>query len=380
MGETDHQTVFIDGTKIESAAGRYTFCWRKYSEKQLAKVKAKALALGYSSLEALHSYLEMKKETVYFVHGIGHRKSPEQKLWEEINDLYLKWSKYEKDLKTMGDSRNSYSRTDKDATFMRMKEDHMRNGQLKPAYNLQIAVNSEYITGLGLFPNRTDFGTLVPLLQKIKKEHGCQYEEVCADAGYESLDNYLYLEENGQLSLIKPSNYEQKKTKKFKRQLGRAENMQYDPEENCFTCAAGRKLPLRRESSEWQSGHIVTTAWYRCDSCRDCPCRNACCHAKGLDKPKEIRLQKTFWEKRAVSQKNIATEHGIYVRMCRSIQVEGTFGLLKNDFGFRRFLTREKANVTTECYFLALGFNLKKLWMKREKGRLQTHLSEIHIA
>ena len=93
-----------------------------------------------------------------------------------------------------------------------------------------------------------------------------------------------------------------------------------------------------------------------------------------------MKLQKTFWEKRAVSQQNITTEHGIYVRMCRSIQVEGAFGLLKNDFGFRRFLTKEKANVTAECYFLALGFNLKKLWMKREKNRLQTHLSEIHTA
>ena len=93
-----------------------------------------------------------------------------------------------------------------------------------------------------------------------------------------------------------------------------------------------------------------------------------------------MKLQKTFWEKRARSLKNITADHGIYVRMCRSIQVEGTFGLLKNDFGFRRFLTKEKVNVMAECYFLALGFNLKKLWMKREKNRLQTHLSEIHTA
>lgn len=236
----------------------------------------------------------------------------------------------------MGETRNSYSKTDKDATFMRMKEDHMRNGQLKPAYNLQIAVNSEYITGLGIFSNRTDFGTLIPLLEKMKKEHGCRYEEICADAGYESLDNYLYLEENGQTSFIKPSNYKQKKTKKFKKQIGRAENMHYDPKDDCFTCAAGRKLPLCRESSERKGKQIITTGWYRCESCKDCPCRNACCQAKDLDRPKEIRLQKTFWEKRTASQTNITTEHGIYVRMCRSIQVEGAFGLLKNDFGFRR--------------------------------------------
>ena len=97
---------------------------------------------------------------------------------------------------------------------MRMKEDHMRNGQLKPAYNVQIAVNSEYITGIEAFSNRTDFGTLVPFLKQIKQHHNAKYAEVTADAGYESLENYLYLETNGQMSFIKPSNYEAGKTKR----------------------------------------------------------------------------------------------------------------------------------------------------------------------
>ena len=131
--------------------------------------------MGYPSLESLKSYLESEQEKLTFVHGIGHRKSPEQKHWETLNELYLKWVKYEKDLESMGETRNSYSKTDKDATFMQMKENHMGNGQLKPAYNLQIAVNSEYITGLGVFSNRTDFRTLVPLLQKMKQELGCHY-------------------------------------------------------------------------------------------------------------------------------------------------------------------------------------------------------------
>ena len=102
--------------------------------------------------------------------------------------------------------------------------------------------------------------------------------------------------------------------------------------------------------------------------------------AEDIAKPKEVVLKKTFWEMRAASQANITTEHGIYLRMCRSIQVEGAFGLLKNDFGFRRFLTRGKANIRTELFFLALAYDLKKLWMKRENGRLKTHLSEIAVA
>lgn len=152
-----------------------------------------------------------------------------------LNELREKWEKYTVQLEIMGKDQNSYSKTDHDATFMRMKEDHMRNGQLKPGYNVQIAVNSEYITGIEAFSNRTDVGTLMPFLHRLEMAHQQRYEEVTADAGYESLDNYLYLESNGQLSFIKPSNYEAQKTKKYKSQIGRIENMKYDKDEDCFS-------------------------------------------------------------------------------------------------------------------------------------------------
>jgi len=100
----------------------------------------------------------------------------------------------------------------------------------------------------------------------------------------------------------------------------------------------------------------------------------------GIAAHAELRVNKTLQELRKASQENITTERGIYLRLCRSIQVEGAFGLLKTDFGFRRFLTRGKANVRTELFLLALAFDLKKLWMKRENGRLKTHLSQLDSA
>ena len=381
QGETDHETVFIDGTKIESCAGRYTFCWRGSVEKKLQKVQEKVKALTeLDSLEDLELLLAKSEACIDFVSGKGRRKSEEQRRWETLDGLRQRWKECEKSLHIMGDDRNSYAKTDPDATFMRMKEDHMRNGQLKPAYNVQIAVNSEYITGLEVFSNRTDFGTLVPFLSRMQMMHRAKYKEVTADAGYESLENYLFLEQNGQTSFIKPTNYEAKKTAKYRKQIGRIENMRYDAEEDVFLCAEGRRLSLRRESTELKNGQYITTAWYRCEDCRNCPQREACCKAKDPEQPKELILRKTFWEKRAVSQANITSERGIYLRMCRSIQVEGAFALLKNDFGLRRFLTRGRANVRTEFFFLSLAFNLKKLWMKRENGRLQTHLSDIQAA
>ena len=119
----------------------------------------------------------------------------------------------------------------------------------------------------------------------------------------------------------------------------------------------------------------MSTAWYRCEDCIGCPHRAQCCRSKDQDRPKEIVLRKTFWEKRKQAEKNIMTQRGIHLRLCRSIQVEGAFGLLKSDFGFRRFLTRGKANIRTELFLLALAFDLKKLWMKREHGRRQTRVS-----
>ena len=377
QGEVDHKSVFIDGTKIESRAGRYTFNWRGTAEKNLAKTKQKVLEqTGCKTLDALESLLSVKAEGIAFVSGKGKHKTEQQREWESINHLCEQWRKYEEQLTIMGEDRNSYSKTDHDATFMRMKEDHMRNGQLKPAYNVQIGVNSEYITGIDVFSNRTDVGTLIPFLHKLEMAHQQRYEEVVADAGYESEDNYLYLEANGQMSFIKPSNYEAQKTKKYRSQLGRIENMKYDKDEDCFICAEGRKLYCRKVSTEVKNGIPVTRAWYRCESCQNCPQREKCCRKQDINAPKEVIMKETFWERRQQSLKNITSERGIQLRMNRSIQVEGAFGLIKNDFGFRRFLTTGKKNVRIELLFLALGYNLKKRWMKQQKRRLETHYSE----
>ena len=199
-GETNHKAVFIDGTKLESRAGRYTFVWRKSVEKQLTKVKERLkLLTRLTTSAAVRSLLEEAAKGIEFVSGKGKRKSQAQRDWEEKQSLLERWERYEAMLSTMGEGRGSYSKTDPDATFMRLKEDHMRNGQLKPAYNVQIAVNSEYLTGLEVFSDRTDVKTLRPMLNMLSRRHQARYEEVVADAGYESLENYLYLEQNGQL-------------------------------------------------------------------------------------------------------------------------------------------------------------------------------------
>lgn len=383
MCETDHESAFIDGTKIESYANRYTFVWRKTVEMQLAKVKEKVQKIldtcgieELSASEALEKQLAEDAKGIVFVYGSGKRKTPQQRTWDELNELLTRWKDYELKLSIIGLGRNSYAKTDPDATFMRMKDDHMGNGQLKPGYNVQIAVNSEYITGVAAYPNRNDNGTLIPFLKELERGHGKKYKRIVADAGYESQENYLYLDAHGQMSFIKPANYDYRNSKKFKAMIGRQENMRYDEVEDCYFCAQDRKLSLRRETSEVTAeGYIKTMAYYHCDSCSGCPVKEKCFQSKELEN-KQLTVKRDLIELRAKSMKNITAPEGIKLRINRSIQVEGAFGVLKHDRQFKRFLTRGKHNISIELYLLCLAFNLNKLHAKASSNRLQTHLFE----
>lgn len=197
-----------------------------------------------------------------------------------------------------------------------------------------------------------------------------------ADARYESLENYLYLDSTEQVCFIKSTNYDQKKSKKLQKQIGRMENITYDTQEDCFICTQGRKLPLYRERTEEKDGQLVSTAWYRCERCAGCPCRRADAAAPKIQNSRNsFACRKSSW--RSVRGPNSALpprEASICVSDAPFRR--RAFSLQKNDFGFRRFLARSRTNTRTELFLLAITFYLKKYWMKREHVRIQTRLSE----
>jgi len=262
-----------------------------------------------------------------------------------------------------------------------MKDDNMRNGQLKPGYNLQICVNSEFITGIGVYADRSDVNTFVPFMNALIEKHGQQYEIAVADAGYESLTNYRFLDSIGTESYIKPTNYEYMKTKKFKKQLGRRENMAYEEAGDYYICANGQKLVFVYEHTfTSKSGTEQKKKVYRCENCIGCPCRQECCKSKDVDKPKEIEVNLEFIAYREESLANITTEYGIQLRVNRSIQVEGTFGVIKQDHHFRRFLCGGKEKVMSELHLLGIGYNIRKLYRKIVDGQIENHLFEVKKA
>lgn len=325
--EIEYEEVFIDGTKIESMANRYTFVWRKSVDKQLAKVKEKAKELfvqyggeGNLTIGKFRTLTQrLIPEGEQLVHGTGKHKPSWQKQYEEIGQLLDRWERYETQLFEMGCRRNSLSKTDKDAAFMRMKEDHMGNGQLKPAYNVQLGVNSEYITGVAAFSHCTDSGTLIPFLDHIQRMQNRRYRDIVADAGYESVGNYLYLKTHGQNCYIKPANYEIRKTRKYKQQIWRVENMQYLEAEDCFVCAGGRKLLFHRSSAKKEAGTVTAHSYYRCDNCGSCPLRQQCTKSKDPNFCKEIEICEEFAQCRKQAHQNLVTERGTLLRVNRSI-------------------------------------------------------------
>ena len=246
-------------------------------------------------------------------------------------DGYLeKRKEYTKKLYTLGD-RNSYSKTDPDATFMRMKEDAMRNGQLKPAYNIQHGVDSEYITWIDISPRPTDTCTLIPFLKDMESHLGFKYSEIVADAGYESEENYLFIEGNGQTAYIKPQNYEISKTRKYKKDISRRENMEYHADRDSYICRNGRELTVTNERrSKTASGYVSVKTYYRSPDCTGCPYKTECIKGNNCKTPMEKRnkvlmVSKTMSQKRAEDLERITSEYGTMLRMNRSIQAEGSF-------------------------------------------------------
>ena len=405
LGEISGKTIFIDGTKIESAANKYTFVWKRAITKNQARLYTKltsfvaeceelyGIRTVYHDQISIHTLKRLKKqlchvkvqEGIVFVHGIGRRKTQLQKSLEQLNQYLEKLKEYTKKLYTLGD-RNSYSKTDPDATFMRMKEDAMRNGQLKPAYNIQHGVDSEYITWIDISPRPTDTCTLIPFLKDMESHLGFKYSEIVADAGYESEENYLFIEGNGQTAYIKPQNYEISKTRKYKKDISRRENMEYHADRDSYICRNGRELTVTNERrSKTASGYVSVKTYYRSPDCTGCPYKTECIKGNNCKTPMEKRnkvlmVSKTMSQKRAEDLERITSEYGTMLRMNRSIQAEGSFADVKEDMNFRRYLYRGKANALAESILLAMGRNINKLHCKIQTGRTGSHLFSLKTA
>ena len=424
------EALYIDGTKIEANASRYTFVWRGTLNYHLAGLldTIDALYTRYNELLNENEYgqkydlgnvqmfiiegmdkvrdvigknrrrklakhkkisnntvieidncspLELLKlqknlvriadgEGITFVYEKRQKKSEIQKLYDELEECGKRLMKYKDCFEIMGSDRNSYSKTDLEATFMRMKEDHMLNGQLKPAYNVQIAVENYFIIHGYISNDRTDYNTLIPVINKHISAFKEKLKEVTADSGYCSEKNLLFLKENKIESYIKLQDHEKRKTRAYKEDIGKYYNMtsQIFEDEHYYICHDGRELRHTGTEKKQQDDYVQTYEVYSCADCSGCEHKAKCLYKynpeKDSDKNKVMKINEQWEELKAASHANIESEKGILNRQIRSIQTEGHFGDIKENENFRRFTHRSTIKVYKEFMLYAIGRNINK--------------------
>ena len=382
--DTEH--VYIDGTKIEANANKYTWVWKKSCLKSRNNVFAKLTSLiqEMNEIMAVHrravfeirqeyavEYVEyvlstfldavgMKEEE--FVHGKGKRKTPAQRLWEKVRDCCKKLKEYAYKISVCGDSRNSYSKTDRDATFMRFKKDHMKNDQLLPGYNLQLAICDEYIAHYGVFAFASDMDCFQPLMDGFFKRYQKYPRYPLADAGYGSFNNYLYCELHNMEKFMKFTMYEKEtKDAKYRDDPYRACNFDIDSE-GYMICPNGKRFHFLKSAPVKGNQFGRTEEYYRCEDCSDCIHREKC-HKSKENRVVRINEELTQFHKEVLD--NLNCVHGALLRMNRSIQAEGAFGGIKWNRGYKRLRRRGIEGVILELGLISCGFNLHKYHLKK---------------
>lgn len=370
---------YIDGTKIESVANKYTFVWRGSVEKYDARLKAKTEAL-LRQIEQNHAIENQEnpvpeeltaEEVTKRVERIKEKVDAdnlgkeERKALKQIEtDSVPRMNRYREQLETMG-SRNSYSKTDPDATFMRMKEDAMLNGQLKPGYNVQISTENQFITNFGIYQRPTDTLTMISYLESFKARYGMQSEEIVADSGYGSEENYEYMFSNGMTPYVKYNMFHVEQRRGYRNNPFRVSNLFYNPDDDFYVCPMGQKLKfIRQEKRYTASGYQQTVSVYRACRCEGCPLRGQCHKSK---RDRQIEVNHTLADYKARARELLTSEQGIKHRSNRPIEPEAVFGQIKECGRFRRLRLKGLTGAKIDFGLKALAHNLRKLakaWAK----------------
>ena len=370
---------YIDGTKIESVANKYTFVWRGSVEKYDARLKAKTEDL-LRQIEQNHAIENQEnpvpeeltaEEVTKRVERIKEKVDAdnlgkeERKALKQIEtDSVPRMNRYRGQLETMG-PRNSYSKTDPDATFMRMKEDAMLNGQLKPGYNVQISTENQFITNFGIYQRPTDTLTMISYLESFKARYGMQSEEIVADSGYGSEENYDYMFSNGMTPYVKYNMFHVEQRRGYRNNPFRVSNLFYNPDDDFYVCPMGQKLKfIRQEKRYTASGYQQTVSVYRAGRCEGCPLRGQCHKSK---RDRQIEVNHTLDDYKARARELLTSEQGIKHRSNRPIEPEAVFGQIKECGRFRRLRLKGLTGAKIDFGLKALAHNLRKLaqaWAK----------------
>lgn len=359
--------AYIDGSKFEADSNKYKFVWKpkkhhkNLSEKIRMTLEKYGLSKGIPKNENIESRILAEKITEFYERykDIDYSKKENKEIKKTYQNL-LEWLnkslEYEEKERTCG-QRNSYYKSDKDATAMTLKQDYYSGlgSNMHAAYNIQLCVMNGLITSYLVTQSRDDMHDFTRILDKQYEMYEKYPEATCADAGYGSIENYIYLEEHGIINYVKYFNWEGNVS-------GRNPSQYHLNKDETITCLNGN-IGYKAEDIDWHHKKANST-FYRITGCNSCEFRLYC---KRMMNNKDedfktfevvIQLQKYIEQ----SYENLLSPKGIEMRVNRSSQVEGAFGVIKQDMQFTRFQRTSLDKVTTEFMLVCLGYNLKKLF------------------
>lgn len=368
--------VYTDGTKIEANANKYTFVWKKSIKNNKEKMKkqlgeiwdyAQSVAKDEDDLPPPPDFTtidsEKVKETVAELNRVlSDKKDIDKKMKVKLGYVTKHYpvniARYEKQEEILGE-RNSYSKTDPQATFMRMKEDHMMNGQTKAGYNVQISTSNQFIVNYTVHQTPGDTVTLKNHLEQHIKSYGSAPKSLTADAGYGSLENYELLEKTDTQAFVKYNMFDKQQDENYnKKNPFKTETLQYNPENDTFTCPSGESMHYIGDyTRKTVTGFIQQTRQYQAKDCSDCQLRNQC-HQGSNNRVIETNPTLNKYRRRAYELLN--SEEGVRKRKQRCHDVEPVFGNIKQNHGFRRFMLRGKEKVEIEWGLLSIAQNIRK--------------------
>ncbi|SHM82304.1 transposase, IS4 family [Chitinophaga jiangningensis] len=368
--------LYTDGTKIESQANRYSFVWSngiKYSKEKIKQQLndlwkyAQSVAAteldddtdpsGYDKIDS-----EKVEKTIAAINNAIKDKPVDKQIKQKLNYARRNWpsalKKYAQQEEILG-TRNSYSKTDPSATFMRLKEDHMRNGQLKPAYNLQISTNNQYIVNYSLHQQTTDTSTLISHLQQHIELYRRAPTNITTDAGYGSEQNYQWLEKKRITAYVKHNSFDRNQHQSTKeKEKFKAGNLSHNAEKDYYTCPAGGRM-YRKKSflKATKNGFRQTITTYQARKCDGCLLRHSC-HDQQTNRI--IEVNHNLNRLKALADKRLTTKKGVQKRKQRCYDVEPVFANIKHNHGFKRFMLKGMEKVSIEMGLIALAHNLRK--------------------
>jgi hypothetical protein len=386
------EDLFVDGSKIEADANKHKVVWAKRKERYEKRVKeqfgelleqiekvneAEQVEYGERDLEEMggrgtpdidgkrlkQKIEELNQQLREKVRPPEDQQQTRQALKKLETDCLPRLEKYEEQTKMLA-GRNSYAKTDPDATCMRMEEDRgAKRPWTKPAYNVQLGTEGQFIVSASVHNQSSDPPCFIPLMERMRLGLGRLPKHTVADAAYCSEENYDYLQRHQLGNYLKYNTFYQdthnyRNPEIVRKHQFRADHFEYDQPNDQFLCPQKRRLSfLYTSHDQTANGYLSTRRHYECESCQDCPLKSQCTKAQGN---RQIQVSFQLREFRRQARENLTSEEGQQLRAKRAVDVETPFGNIKQNLGFRRFHLRGQEKVNTEWLLVCIAHNMRK--------------------